>query len=959
MPKLEATFVPSGYDDYYMPEVIAPSPQRVMPEVPQNMQQDLQRMELEARQDSIYNNKNNQASLDYSRAQQHGRDAPFTTGQAANAGYRAGPGAPSATTPQGSADDFKAFPQDNSREIATFDTPSFSPFPHVQGDNIPPSDEEKEKILYNARTHVLNSNDISVQLLWARDALGWVETAVEARLRKNSGQTERPATPKVEHELRVDAFNIVEYLASQNHPDALFIRAKWLEFGRFGVRQDKEAAFMGYRSAASRGCARAEYRIGMFYEDANDMQNALTHYERGSEMGDSAASYRLGMLNLLGQHGYEKNYELGLQLIQSAAETADEDAPQGAYVYGMLISRELPDINIPESILPLDLKVARQYIEKAAYLGFAKAQLKMGQAYELCQLGCDFNPALSLHYYGLAAHQNQPEAALGVSRWFLFGYDHVFPKNELLAFQYAKQAADAGLATGEFAIGYYNEIGIHVQKNLQDARMWYERAAAHGNKDAVGRLEGLNQAKTLTKQDHETTALTRIKSKYGSQRGKRPDRLSNRQKDPAAAAAALPSVPETTSTTATDTPSITAVASTGNASLSQNLSPAQHPAQGTSDVPRLPAFSITLDQSNTASRPKSTAPYPVDDRPAPLNLSRPKSTAPYPDDGTTSQRPLSPHFNPQIRQSAGAQPGNRPMSAFGIRPNSMNAQTGPQFISASQSTGNLVPEPRPFSANMTGRPLDTDPRGRIASAGWQPQVPNNGGYRGTSPRRDAAASQAGYRASQDYGYQQTQPQQQTSPLRQPGGAPAVTDNARNRLSKTNPNSNAGGAYGGGPGVGLSAQPGRDYGPRTSSRPVSSAYPTAGVAGRPDRIDSLPSQAQKNYAPLQGGSGVAGAGGMVGNPLHKNRPLLAEGGRQSAPPVQSNPGGGFGAAPARPVSVAPPRTSSLSPAHAANSGSGAASRPAQQPAKPAKAQGPATFEEMGIPQGKSDDDCCIM
>ena len=27
-PQLGATFVPGGFDDYYMPEVVAPSPQR-------------------------------------------------------------------------------------------------------------------------------------------------------------------------------------------------------------------------------------------------------------------------------------------------------------------------------------------------------------------------------------------------------------------------------------------------------------------------------------------------------------------------------------------------------------------------------------------------------------------------------------------------------------------------------------------------------------------------------------------------------------------------------------------------------------------------------------------------------------------------------------------------------------------------------------------------------------------
>lgn len=37
-------------------------------------------------------------------------------------------------------------------------------------------------------------------------------------------------------------------------------------------------------------------------------------------------------MTLLGQHGQALNYERGIELIRYAAATADENAPQGAYV---------------------------------------------------------------------------------------------------------------------------------------------------------------------------------------------------------------------------------------------------------------------------------------------------------------------------------------------------------------------------------------------------------------------------------------------------------------------------------------------------------------------------------------------------------------------------------------------------------------------------------------------------
>ena len=392
--------------------------------------------------------------------------------------------------------------------------PSFSPFPKVHNrmPNVPPSDEEKETILENARLAVLNSNDPEMQLTWAQDALAFVDVAYQNERRIAENQPPRANTPRIEHQLRVDAVNVVSFLADQHHPKAEFMRAKWLEFGKFGFRMDLKEAYRSYTRAAQNGYARAVYRMGMQFESSHDLANAIKHYNLGIQAQDAASHYRLGMMTLLGQHGQRQDFARGIELIKFSADNADEDAPQGAYVFGMIQARELPQVNVPEQYLPLDIRSAKYNIEKAAYLGFAKAQTKMGLAYELGQLDCGFDPVLSLHYCHLASRQGEPEAEMAISKWFLSGYEGIFPKNEEIAFSYAQRAAQSGLGTAEFAMGYFLEVGIYVPTNLKEARVWYSKAAEHGNKDAASRIEGISRSKTLSRKDHEKIALAKIQS---------------------------------------------------------------------------------------------------------------------------------------------------------------------------------------------------------------------------------------------------------------------------------------------------------------------------------------------------------------------------------------------------------------------------------------------------------------
>ncbi|KAL8972407.1 MAG: hypothetical protein Q9183_000568 [Haloplaca sp. 2 TL-2023] len=434
------------------------------------------------------------------------------------------------------------------RSSATVDQPTFSPFPRLdhRPPNVPPSDEEREAILESARVPVLNSTDPEMQLVWAQDTLAYVEIATQDNARNSDRQAARPVTPKTEHQLRVDAVNVVQFLAEQHHPRAEFMRGMWLEFGKFNFRMDKKEAYYCYSRAARNGYARAQYRIGMQFESSNDAVNAIKHYTLGMDAGDSASNYRLGMMALLGQHGQPLDYARGVALIRKAADTADENAPQGSYVLGMLQSRDLKQISVPDQMLPLDLTAARYHIEKAAYLGFAKAQTKMGAAYELCQLGCDFDPALSLHYNALASRQGEPDADMAISKWFLCGQKDLFEKSDELAFLYAERAAQGGLPTAEFAMGYFYEIGIHVRSDLSEAKAWYTKAAGHGYAEATGRIEGIARSNTLSKQDHQNIAIARIRSTHGSKRNQRPDRLK--------ASEHMPSIPDSVQDVSADLP---------------------------------------------------------------------------------------------------------------------------------------------------------------------------------------------------------------------------------------------------------------------------------------------------------------------------------------------------------------------------------------------------------------------
>jgi TPR repeat protein len=208
--------------------------------------------------------------------------------------------------------------------------------------------------------------------------------------------------------------------------------------------------------------------------------------------------YKLGMILLQGLLGEAKNPREAVGWLRRAAEQADEENPHALHELGLLY--EMPN----SGLVPYDPVQAKNLFTQAAHLGYTQAQYKLGQCYEYGTLSCPVDPRRSIAWYTKAAEKGDPEAELALSGWYLTGSEGVLKQSDNEAYLWARRAANKGLSKAEYAVGYYAEVGIGINQDVEFAKRWYMRAAgeftvifillladrflAQGNKRAMNRL---------------------------------------------------------------------------------------------------------------------------------------------------------------------------------------------------------------------------------------------------------------------------------------------------------------------------------------------------------------------------------------------------------------------------------------------------------------------------------------
>ncbi|KAJ6492987.1 hypothetical protein C8R45DRAFT_1135818 [Mycena sanguinolenta] len=348
------------------------------------------------------------------------------------------------------------------------------------------------------------SHDAQLQLAWARDVLFLVDR-----------------TPSLSTSpLALAAVPLVLSLASSPSPPAesLYLRATFASAGTYPslCPSNPRAAFRDFEAAARAGHAPAWFRLARDYEAFNDSPHAVDCLNRGAKARDPASLHRLGTAYLLGQLGLSVDTGKALGYLSEAAVRATVQCPQPAYVFALILLAEF-STPVPAPMLAPHVPQgqskeahARAMLERAAALHFAPAQYKLGHAYEFAvpATAFPFDPLLSVQWYSLASQAGEAEADMALSKWFLCGAENAFDKDESLARTFASKAASKGLPSGEFAMGYYNEVGIGGGVDIAEARAWYGKASAHGNADATERLRALAQSvpQALSRTEHD--ALT-------------------------------------------------------------------------------------------------------------------------------------------------------------------------------------------------------------------------------------------------------------------------------------------------------------------------------------------------------------------------------------------------------------------------------------------------------------------
>ncbi|KMU86700.1 protoplast regeneration and killer toxin resistance protein [Coccidioides immitis H538.4] len=141
-----------------------------------------------------------------------------------------------------------------------------------------------------------------------------------------------------------------------------------------------------------------------------------------------------------------------------------------------------------------DESYAAQLLTKSAELGHAESNYRLGDAYEHGKLSCPRDPALSVHFYTGAAQLGHPMAMMALCAWFMVGAEPMLEKDEYEAYEWAKKAAECGLAKAEYAVGYFTEMGIGCRRDPLEANVWYVRAADHGDERAKHRIAAIRAA---------------------------------------------------------------------------------------------------------------------------------------------------------------------------------------------------------------------------------------------------------------------------------------------------------------------------------------------------------------------------------------------------------------------------------------------------------------------------------
>lgn len=250
-------------------------------------------------------------------------------------------------------------------------------------------------------------------------------------------------------------------------------------FSGFGVEKNIKEAVNWYTKAAEQGDSEAQAKLAdCLYEvtEISDYDKAFYWYSKSSEQGDVNGTSGLARCYYEG-NGTEQNYEKAFQLFTTAAEAGNEKAQRYlADCYGNGFGTERDSEKAAYWLDTADETSANDPEKK---LENHKLQLQNEDEIEEAEEEVQDN--------------GNPLGGLFDMIGNLLGGGADGGKNFLI--DAIKIAAERGETDAQLQLGdiYYNggepRLGITVEKDLNTALYWYNKASENGNPEAASRLE--------------------------------------------------------------------------------------------------------------------------------------------------------------------------------------------------------------------------------------------------------------------------------------------------------------------------------------------------------------------------------------------------------------------------------------------------------------------------------------
>ena len=264
------------------------------------------------------------------------------------------------------------------------------------------------------------------------------------------------------------AFEWYRKSAEQGNPDGQWHLGECYRYG-VGVDKDGSKAFEWYSKSAEQGNPIGQCCLGLCFGNGIGVEvneeTAFQWYKKSAEQGDSN-----------GQMALANGFRFGIGVNKDAAEairwfnaSAKQDHPNG---YAGLGECYLNGVGVPK-----DEALAFEWISKSAEQGLPYGIALLGDCY-LCGAGVDKDVSKALELYRKSVDTNNPYeyAPYGfecLARCYARGIG--VGRDSKAAFELYMKATELDSADACFAVGWCYENGFGVEKNDQEADVWYRK----------------------------------------------------------------------------------------------------------------------------------------------------------------------------------------------------------------------------------------------------------------------------------------------------------------------------------------------------------------------------------------------------------------------------------------------------------------------------------------------------